>query len=345
MPEPILQVKHVSVAYETESGPVTAVDNVSLALEPGEILGLVGESGSGKSTLAYAILRLLKNNAHLTGGAVLVGGRDLYALSPTGLRDTRWRELAMVFQAAMNALNPVLTIGVQLEDTIRAHDPHIPPGALRERVRELLSLVRLDPRVLRLFPHQLSGGMRQRVVIAIALALEPQVVVMDEPTTALDVLVQRSILKQVLEIQRRIGFAMLFISHDFSLVASIAQRVAVMYAGRVVEILPAQAIQQQEANHHPYTLGLMRAAPHLSVEDVRLEGIPGDPPDLRKLPSGCAFHPRCPNVMPVCRTTRPELVGHGSGQVACHLFRAESGVGRTKVSGTDGKEATPHVGG
>ncbi len=325
MPTPspvVLELDNVSVAYESGAGAVNAVRGVSLKVEKDSIVGLVGESGCGKSTLAYAIMRLLKANAHVTQGSIRVNNQDVYALSAKELRKFRWNEMSMVFQSAMSALNPVMMVEDQIFDVFRSHRPNMSRSDVLKRAKELLSLVRIDHKHLKSYPHELSGGMKQRIVIAIAIALEPSLVIMDEPTTALDVVVQRSILDQIKEIQREKHFAILFISHDFSLVAELASRVAVMYAGRLVENSPAYGLRNSEG-HHPYTQGLMRAIPKLTADEVTIDGIPGNPPDLITLPNGCAYHPRCPFVFELCETTKPERYRTGESELECHLFASE----------------------
>ncbi len=290
---PVLELDNVSVTYDSPSGSVAAVRDVKLSVYPGSIVGLIGESGSGKSTLALAVMRLLRNNATLSAGTVRVSGQDVYSLSKRELRRFRWEKMSMVFQSAMTALNPVMNVEDQMLDVFRSHRKGMTRADALKRARELLELVRIHPKHLQSYPHELSGGMRQRVVIAIAIALEPDLVIMDEPTTALDVVVQRSILDEIRKIQRARNFAILFISHDFSLVSELASEVAVMYAGRIVEQTNSSTLNQL-TGHHPYTQGLMRAIPKLSSEQVTIEGIPGNPPDLIDLPTGCAYHPRCP---------------------------------------------------
>ncbi len=320
---PVLEVKDLSVAYETRQGSVQAVSDVNLSVFRNEIVGLIGESGSGKSTLAYAIMRLLRGGAGVTSGTIRVLEEDVYALSPETLRQFRWNKMSMVFQSAMSALNPVLTIEQQMVDTLRSHRSQLSPAQARQRAAELLQLVHIRPDRMRSFPHELSGGMRQRVVIAIAIALNPALVVMDEPTTALDVVVQRSILDEIQALQRIVGFSILFISHDFSLVAELCSRVAVMYAGRVVELATTQGLFSSSA-HHPYTEGLRKAVPRVTAADVSIEGIPGTPPDPARLPAGCAFHPRCAYKMAECTTTRPSLRTVENATIACHLFADKS---------------------
>lgn len=321
--EAVLEIKDLSVAYGTEKGDVLAVQDLNLSVLPNEIMGLIGESGSGKSTLAYAVMRLLKGSARVVKGSIRVLGKDLYAMDKEELRQFRWANLSMVFQSAMNALNPVLTVETQIIDTILNHRPHLSRREAREKAYELADLVRIDRSRITSYPHELSGGMRQRIVIAIAISLEPSLVIMDEPTTALDVVVQRSILDQIKEIQQRVQFSVLFISHDFSLVSQLASRIAIMYAGRVVELTAARSLMDGEVLHHPYTEGLWRAIPKITGNSVALEGIPGTPPNLLRLPSGCAFHPRCRYTFEPCLTTRPHLQEVEGSEIACHRFVPE----------------------
>lgn len=315
---PVLELENVSVSYETIGGTATAVRNLSLTVEAGSIVGLVGESGCGKSTLASAIMRLLKQNARVTQGEIRVNGQDVYALSKRELRKFRWNEMAMVFQSAMSALNPVMTVEQQLLDVFKSHRSDLSRADIEKRIHKLFDMVRIDRKYLKRYPHELSGGMKQRIVIAIAISLEPSLVIMDEPTTALDVVVQRSILDQIREIQKEQQFAIVFISHDFSLVAELASRVAVMYAGRIVEMADAATLKQME-NHHPYTQGLMRAIPKLTAKEVTVEGIPGHPPDLLDLPAGCAYHPRCPLAADICKSAQPHLRDVNGIAVECHM--------------------------
>jgi peptide/nickel transport system ATP-binding protein len=301
--EPILEISEFSVVYRTPGGDVRAVDDASLTLHRGEVVGLAGESGSGKSTLAYGACRLLRPPALITGGTVRYHGSrvsegvDVLSLPADGLRRLRWREIAIVFQSAMNALNPVLSVRDQLTDVIRAH-LRLPAAEAEDKAASLLDLVGIDRSRLRGFPHQLSGGMRQRVMIAMALATDPEVVIMDEPTTALDVVVQRDILAQIVELKQQLGFAVLFITHDLSLLLELADRIAVMYAGRLLEAGTADEIRREPA--HPYTAGLLNSFPSLRGARRSLAGIPGSPPDLRSLPPGCPFVPRCGFATDAC---------------------------------------------
>ncbi|MEV4013251.1 ABC transporter ATP-binding protein [Nonomuraea angiospora] len=314
----VLEIRDLSVDYLSGSGTVHAVADVSLDLRRGEVLGLAGESGSGKSTLANAVARLLRPPAAITSGSVVYRRQDgttvdVLGLGKSELRAFRWKELAVVFQSAMNALNPVSTVGAQIDDVLRVHVPGMSRGDRAERAVELLRRVGISADRRRSYPHELSGGMRQRAAIAIALALNPEIIIMDEPTTALDVVVQRDILHEIRELRQEYGFAVVFITHDLSLLMEISDRIAIMYAGRVVEAGSAKAIHRSP--RHPYTLGLLRSFPRLHGPREELLGIPGSPPDLRSLPPGCAFHPRCGVAVAACSSVLPEL----EGDVACLL--------------------------
>ena len=306
-PEPVLSVSGLCVNYLSDLGAVHAVLDADLVLHRGELLGLAGESGSGKSTLAYAVTRLLRAPGVITAGQALLhspdGGEDvnLLAAGEQEMRRVRWSRIAVVMQSALNALNPVISIGAQLDDMLRAHRPQLHRAARRERAAELLTMVGITADRLGSYPHELSGGMRQRSMIAMALALEPQIVIMDEPTTALDVVTQREILEELIRLRDQLGFAVLFITHDLSLLIELADEIVVMYAGRLVERAPAAALLR--APRHPYTLGLLGSFPPMHGQRQRMTGIPGSPPDLAAVPSGCAFGPRCPHVMERCAVT------------------------------------------
>ncbi|MED1204542.1 ABC transporter ATP-binding protein [Heyndrickxia acidicola] len=317
--QPVLELQNVSVSYDSPAGMVHAVNDVSLKIYENTIVGLIGESGSGKSTLGNAIMRLLKNNAVLTSGTIKVMGKDVYSMHKNDLRKFRWSQMSMVFQSAMNALNPVLTVEEQILDVFLSHDKSMSKMEAKKRALELMDIVSIDPKHLKSYPHELSGGMRQRVVIAIAIALDPKLVIMDEPTTALDVVVQRSILDKIKEIQRVKKYAILFISHDFSLVSELSSKVAIMYAGRFIEVTDSKSLEQPE-RHHPYTQGLLKAIPQLTAEDVTIEGIAGNPPNLVDLPSGCAYHPRCPAAYDLCKKVRPEIRYVDGRAIECHLY-------------------------
>ncbi|PZF86272.1 ABC transporter ATP-binding protein [Jiangella anatolica] len=326
--DPILEIRDLRVDYGYGADAVTALSGVSLTLHRGEILGIAGESGCGKSTLAYAATRLLPPPGLVTGGAVLLHGApgtppvDLLSLPDAALRSRRWRDVAVVFQGALSSLNPVHRIRTQLTDAIAAHDPSSTRRSRLDRARELLAMVKLPEDRLSAYPHQLSGGMRQRVMIAMALALEPQVLILDEPTTALDVVVQKQIVEQLLELRERLGFSVVFITHDVSLLISYADRIAVMYAGEVVEVADAESIYREP--RHPYTHALLNSFPPLQGPRRVVTGIGGAPPDLAALPPGCRFHPRCPYRMPACAERHPGLVaspypGDDGRTVACLL--------------------------
>ena len=314
----LITIEDLHVEYLSGRGPVRAVDGVSFQIRPGEVLGLAGESGSGKSTIAMAILRILQPPAVITGGKVEFAGRDILAMTDAQLEDFRWREVSMVFQSAMNALNPVMTIGDQIVDAIRAHD-RMGKAAARQRAAEMLKIVGIEEQRIDSYPHELSGGMRQRAVIAIALTLNPPLMIMDEPTTALDVVVQKEIMYQIGELKQRLGFSILFITHDLSLLVEISDRIAIMYAGQIVEMAPARELFERPL--HPYTQGLMQSFPSLTGEKKRLTGIAGSPPDLISPPSGCRFHPRCPKRFDMCDSVIPKLTEVAPGHlVACHLY-------------------------
>ncbi len=317
----LLDVRGLVVDYITPRGPARAVDGVSFAIKRGEVFGLAGESGCGKSTIAHAIMRLIKAPGQISGGQMMFDGQDILSLSPQALRRFRWSRTSIVFQSAMTALNPVINLGAQLGDAIMAHDPMNKRQAL-ERAAELFKLVGIESNRLKSFPHELSGGMRQRAVIAMALALNPDLVIMDEPTTALDVVVQRDILQQIQDLQEQFGFSILFITHDLSLLVEFSNRIAIMYAGKIAESAPAD--QLFRAPKHPYTVGLMNSFPSIGGEKRKLQGIPGSPPDLVTPPPGCPFAPRCPHVMAECTRVYPALRAVGPDRLtACHLYKEE----------------------
>lgn len=314
--KPLLSVKNLSVDYVTDNGNARAVNEVSLDIRPGETLGLAGESGCGKSTLAFAIANLHAAPALISEGEILFDDRDVLKMSERQLREFRWNEASMVFQSAMNALNPVITIGEQIIDVIQAHKTVTYKDAF-ERGEELLETVGIHRSRMKSYAHQLSGGMRQRVVIAIALALRPKLIIMDEPTTALDVVVEREIMDELYSLKEEYGFAILFISHDLSLMGEIADRIGVMYAGRLVEIGAASEVLDNAV--HPYTKGLVSSFPTIHGPKVRLEGIPGNPPNLLELGEGCPFAERCSASTSVCLQSVPALEQNGEKKIACHV--------------------------
>jgi oligopeptide/dipeptide ABC transporter ATP-binding protein len=318
---PVLRVEDLTVAYATDAGPVVAVDHVDLELAQGEFLAIVGESGCGKSTLLYAIARLLGSPmpGEIVGGRVVFQGRDLVLLEEKELRRVRWRDLSVVMQSAMNALNPVLSVADQMADACRAHS-NMSKAEIRDRSREVLRLVSIDPVHLHSYPHQLSGGMRQRAMIAMALLFTPDLVIMDEPTSALDVVAQRSLMVQIKELQERLGFAVIFVTHDMSLVSHFSDRLLVMYAGQIAELSETQMLFDRPL--HPYSQGLLSAFPSIHGPKVQLLGIPGSPPDLANPPVGCRFAPRCPQAQPRCIATEVPLYSVNGSQVRCVLHEA-----------------------
>jgi len=319
--EALLEVTDLSVDYLTEAGDVRAVDQVSFTVAPGEFLGIVGESGCGKSTLLFGVAQLLSPPGEVTGGAVIFRGSDMVRLGREELRHMRWRDYSVVMQSAMNALNPMKSIGAQFKDTLQAHgDPSA--DEIRRRSTEVMSLVGIDAAHLGSYPHQLSGGMRQRAMIAMALLYTPQLVIMDEPTSALDVVAQRSLMSKIRELQRSLGFAIIFVTHDMSVVSRYSDRVMVMYAGQVAEAARTKAIFEEPL--HPYTRGLMGAFPSVTGPRRELVGIPGSPPDLLRPPGGCRFHSRCPAVMPACLEHAPDLYPVGDARVRCLLYAEQA---------------------
>jgi len=314
---PLLEVRDLSVEYLLERAVINAVDHVSLDVVGGEFLAIVGESGCGKSTLLFAVAQLLFPPAAITGGSVTFRGRNLVGLTATDMSAVRWKDMSVVMQSAMNALNPVLSVGAQFRDAMRAHGV-TSKHEIAQRSEEVMRMVGIDPIHLKSYPHQLSGGMRQRSMIAMAMLFTPELIIMDEPTSALDVVAQRSLMAQIKELQRRLGFAVIFVTHDMSLVSHFSDRLMVMYAGQVSETGPTRKLF--DAPKHPYTAGLMDAFPSIRGPRVPLSGIPGSPPDLARLPEGCRFAPRCPKVMPRCETHSPALYQLEDTDVRCFLY-------------------------
>jgi peptide/nickel transport system ATP-binding protein len=316
---PLLELDDVSVTYRTSEGPVPAVRGVSLRLEAGSSIGVAGESGCGKSTLAATVLRLLPSSAKV-GGRVLLNGDDVLKMKFGRLRAVRWGEAAIVFQGALHSLNPVQRVGRQIAEPILLHDRKATPASARKRVGELLEQVGLPARLGQSYPHQMSGGQKQRVMIAMALACKPQLVIADEPTTALDVMVQAQVLDLLTSLVRDLGLGLVVISHDLSVLGTTCDQLAVMYAGRVVEQGPARQVLDHP--EHPYTRALAAAFPTIGDSASRFApaGLPGDPPFPSDLPSGCSFHPRCPLAMDRCSTVDVDLVATEPGRLAACLL-------------------------
>jgi peptide/nickel transport system ATP-binding protein len=312
----VLEVRGLDVVYDTARGPVHAVDGVDLRVAAGEFVGIVGESGCGKSTLLFAIARLLSAPARIAAGTVEFKGHNLVTLTEKQLNVLRWRDYSVVMQSAMNALNPVITIGAQFRDAMQAHGKFT-GREIEQRSAEVMALVGIDKTHLGSYPHQLSGGMRQRSMIAMALLFTPDLVIMDEPTSALDVVAQRSLMVQIKQLQRELGFAVVFVTHDMSLVSHFSDQLLVMYAGQVVETGPTRIVFDAPA--HPYSRGLLDAFPSIRGPRVELLGIPGSPPDLGWPPSGCRFHPRCPVAQSRCTDLAPALYQVGEASARCLL--------------------------
>ncbi len=315
----LLEVENLRVYYETRKGVVKAVDGISFSVEKGESLGIAGESGCGKSTLGFSLLKLVPEPGKIVGGKIIFEGIDITKLSEDEVRrNYRWKKVSMVFQGAMNALNPVRTIGEQIVETIIMHDKSYTLEKAWKRAGDLLELVGIDRERVKSYPHELSGGMKQRVVIAMALALNPKLLIADEPTTALDVVVQAQIMNLLKRLKKELGMSLILISHDLSIIAEIADKVAIMYAGKIVELGRAEDIFLNPK--HPYTSGLISSVPKLRGEK-RLTWIPGQPPDLISPPPGCRFHPRCPECMDRCRREEPPMIEIEPGHyVACWLY-------------------------
>jgi oligopeptide/dipeptide ABC transporter ATP-binding protein len=317
----LLAVEGLSVEFQQVELPVArAVDDISFTLQEGEVLGVVGESGCGKTTLALSLLRLLPGNGRIVGGRIDYLGRDLLDLSEGDMTGIRWRHIAMVFQGAMNALNPVRTVGDQIAEAIRRHLPEVPPEEVERKVRQLLDTVGINPARRNDYPHQYSGGMRQRAVIAMALACTPSILIADEPTTALDVMIQAQILRLLSDLKHELGLSLILVTHDLGVVAEMCDHVLVMYGGVAAEIGTVDDIFNSPC--HPYTRALLQAFPDISRPAERMRAIPGTPPRLDPPPAGCRFAERCPEVMDRCRVEAPaaHVVGPGH-QARCHLVQ------------------------
>ena len=319
----LLELKHININYKTPIKTVYAVQDVSLTVEEQDSIGIVGESGSGKSTLAMGILRLLPDNIIEVSGEALLQGKDLLAMGEKELQDVRWKEVSVVFQKAMNALSPVHKIGHFISDLYRVHEPEASKEEVRRRIEECLELVNLPKRVFDLYPHELSGGMLQRVSIAMSLILDPKLLVMDEATTALDVVTQNQILSEIMRLEEGQGITRIMITHDMSVVATTCKKVAVLYAGSLMEVGPVEEVLVDPV--HPYTRGLVDSFPTFTVDTHEpLKSIAGSLPDLANLPAGCVFAARCPKATEICFREAPEMKQYGPRHTAaCHM--AEEG--------------------
>jgi peptide/nickel transport system ATP-binding protein len=330
----LLEVDGLVMRYATGAGSVSAVEDVSFSLGKGHALGLVGESGCGKTSIALAILRLLPSNGVISAGEVRLAGENLLTLPEEAMRQRRWRDIAMVFQGAMNAWNPVYRISAQINEALAVHWPQrLSDAQARERIAELFQLVDLDPALMDRYPHELSGGMRQRAVIAMALCCDPALIIADEPTTALDVIVQDRILTQLKRIQRELQLSIIYISHDIALIAEVSHQIGVMYAGSLVEVGPTADVFARP--RHPYTWLLLSSTPSITGPRRRLAPLRGEPPNLLDPPSGCRFHPRCPLATAECVTRTPPLrpvTGSAGQQVACWHWERVPAVGDQVVA-------------
>jgi oligopeptide/dipeptide ABC transporter ATP-binding protein len=316
---PILSVEKLNVEYYTARGRAKAINDVSLILEKGETLGLVGESGSGKSTLALALMGLIQPPGRVVSGRILFEGRDILALNQEELRRLRGKRIAMIFQDPMTSLNPVKTVGEHFVEFIREHDESATPEMAIQMASRVLSEIGIGPSRLKEYPHQFSGGMRQRVMIGLALVLEPSLIIADEPTTSLDVMVEAQILELMRELKEKYELSLILITHNMGIVAEVADRVAVMYAGRIAEIAPTSELF--DSPRHPYTRALIESIPNIAAKDQKLKAIAGHPPDLIDVPSGCPFHPRCPYAFDRCRREVPLLRRTGrDSEAACHML-------------------------
>ena len=314
----VLDVRNLRTHYMTLRGAVKAVDGIGFQVEKGEAFGLAGESGCGKTTVALSILRILPSGGDILGGQILFGNTDITKLKETEVREIRWKGISIVFQGAMNALNPVFRVGDQIMEAILTHEPDIAKKNAKERVAKLLEMVGIESSRADNYPHEFSGGMRQRALIAMAIACNPDLLIADEPGTALDVIVQAQVLRLLKELKERLNLSMILITHDLSIIAETCERTAIMYAGKIVEYGSTTVVFKEPM--HPYTQGLLGAFPSIMEQKRRMESIPGSPPDLLNPPSGCRFHLRCPYAMELCRKKDPETIEVAKGHyVACYL--------------------------
>ncbi|MFX1253542.1 MAG: ABC transporter ATP-binding protein [Promethearchaeota archaeon] len=314
----LLEVRNLKTYYYTFMGPVKAVDNVTFEIDKGETLGLAGESGCGKTTACLSIMRMLQPPGRVAGGEILFDSKDLLKLSKTAMERIRGNHISMIFQGAMNALSPVHTIGQQIYEVIKKHESHVSQEQGWERVRNILNTVGIDPSRSKDYPHQLSGGMKQRALIAIALICNPDIIIADEPVTALDVIVQAQVLKAMKNLQRNLGLSMIMITHDLSVIAEICDKLAIMYGGKIMEYGNLKELFKDP--RHPYTQALIKAFPSISGPKKELLDIPGIPVDLLHPPNGCRFYERCPKAMTICQKDEPKHIPRDSGYVACHLY-------------------------
>src|SRR5256712_7744836 len=316
----VLDVQNLTTHYSTLRGWVRAAEGINFRVEQGKALGLAGESGCGKTTVALSLLKILPAGGRIRKGKIIFDGTDLVPLSNSEMQKFRWKGIAIVFQGAMNALNPVYKVGEQITEAITTHEHDVDKKTALDRARHLFEMVGVEPDRIDNFPHEFSGGMRQRALIAMALAANPQLLIADEPGTALDVIVQAQVLQLMRSLKEKLGLSMVMISHDLSIVAEVCENVAIMYAGQLVEYGSAEAIFKEPL--HPYTQGMIGAFPSIRGERKKLLSIPGQPPDLLSPPTGCRFHPRCPYAMDVCKKEKPQLkkVGSGNHYVACYLY-------------------------
>jgi peptide/nickel transport system ATP-binding protein len=318
---PLVEVQNLTTYYSTQRGPVHAVENISFSLEEGEAMGLAGESGCGKTTAALSLLRILPFNGKILEGKIFFRGKDLVTMSENDLRDQiRWKGVSLVFQGAMNALNPVYKVEDQIIEAINVHEHGVKKKEAKKRVAQLFELVGLNPSRASNYPHEFSGGMRQRAMIAMALACNPAVLIADEPGTALDVIVQAQVLKLMSELRKRLNLAIVMISHDLSIISETCDKLAIMYAGKIVELGDIYSMFKESL--HPYTQGLIGAFPNIKEEKRKMYSIPGSPPNLLNPPTGCRFHPRCKYAMDICKKEEPQFKEASKGHhVACFLYR------------------------
>ncbi len=317
MSRPLLEVDHLVMNYTTEKGDVSAIQDVSFTLYEGEALGLVGESGCGKTSIAMSLLGLAADNARFDGGEIRLDGTNLLALTPDQMRQRRWNDISMVFQGAMNAWNPVYKVGEQIREAMDLHfRPRLSSKEVEARIAKLFELVGLNPAMVNRYPHEFSGGMRQRAIIAMALSCDPKIIIADEPTTALDVIVQDQILQELKSIQADLGMSIIYISHDIAVIAEVTDKIGVMYAGKLVELGPTDEVFARPK--HPYAYLLLSSTPSVTGPRRKLAPLEGEPPDLLNPPTGCRFHPRCPYATEQCTTEEPPITEIESGhQVAC----------------------------